>query len=74
MAFIGKLYYTPRCRFRTLIVRCLLCGNKQTYTEEVGEPITTFEFGDDPTVVPLCNCYEKADDPYFVPLTMVEDA
>lgn len=70
--FVGKVFDGP-ADHRTLIVRCMLCGNKQNYTYLPDNPMLFFEIGDNPEVVPLCDCYEHTDNPWFAPLTMVED-
>jgi hypothetical protein len=73
MSFVGKFSYTPTGRYRKLVARCLLCGNKQSYTEEVNYPYLAIELGDDPSVVPLCKCYDRTENSWCIPLTMVED-
>ena len=73
MVFVGKVFYSPTRRYRKLVVRCLLCGNKQGYMEKVDDPHLAIELGDDPSVVPLCKCYDDTENSIFVPLTVVED-
>ena len=73
MAFIGKLYENSGDGTRTLMVRCILCGDRQDVVYSRREALEPFVIGDDPFVIPLCKCYDGTDNSFSVPLTMVED-